>query len=164
MARAKPHNMGNPYGEPQPSAAPRPLNCRIKQDNQRYKSDRLEDLDGYILDGSLWTEKFLKYDYVGAPWAPNTHFTKNSGTEIRVGNGGFSLRSRKLLRTPTALDIPFSDYGTGFWHEDGFLCVHNREVLELYGIKFAPVEVAAQFSTELTVPETIKSFGGHKYI
>ena len=37
-----------PYGEPQPSAAPRPHN---KSDNQRKKSDRLEDLDGYILDG-----------------------------------------------------------------------------------------------------------------
>ena len=63
MARAKPHNMGNPYGEPQPSAAPRPLK---KSDNHRYKSDRLaykltnsvqklaqrlmEDLDGYILN------------------------------------------------------------------------------------------------------------------
>ena len=39
MAREKPHNMGNPYGEPQPSAAPRPP---------------LEDLDGYVLDG--WDE------------------------------------------------------------------------------------------------------------
>lgn len=120
--------------------------------------------DGYITDGSLWSEDFLKYDYIGAPWPANTHFTKNTNTEVRVGNGGFSLRSRRLLRAPTVLGIEFSDYGTGFWHEDGFLCVHNREVLEMNGIKFAPVEIAAHFSTELQVPETVKSFGGHKYI
>ena len=119
--------------------------------------------DGYILDGSLWIEEFLKYDYVGAPWPPKTHYTK-SGKEVRVGNGGFSLRSRRLLRAPTVLGLEFSDFGTGFPHEDGFLCVHYREELENYSIRFAPVEIAAKFSTELQVSETIKSFGGHKYI
>lgn len=120
--------------------------------------------DGYITNGELWSEDFLKFDYVGAPWPSATHYTKNTGTEVRVGNGGFSLRSRKLLRAPTVLGLEFSDYGTGFWHEDGFLCVHNREVLEMHGIKFAPVDIAAHFSTELQVPETRNSFGGHKYI
>lgn len=119
--------------------------------------------DGYITDGSLWTEEFLKYDYIGAPWPPATQYTKD-GVEVRVGNGGFSLRSRKLLRAPINLGIEFTDMGTGFWHEDGFLCVHYRKELENFGIKFAPVELAAQFSTELQVPETRKSFGGHKYI
>ncbi len=118
--------------------------------------------DGYIKDGTLWDEGFLRYDYIGAPWPPETHF--KDGIEIRVGNGGFSLRSRKLLRTPTALGLEFSDYDTCFPHEDGFLCVHNRFALENYGIKFAPVEVAARFSTELTVPETVTSFGGHRYL
>lgn len=119
--------------------------------------------DGYILDGSLWDDEFLQYDYIGAPWPPNTHFTK-SGKEVRVGNGGFSFRSKKLLNVLNELHLPFTDMGTGFWHEDGAICVHYREELEEYGIKFAPVEVAAKFSTELQVPETIKSFGGHKYI
>lgn len=119
--------------------------------------------DGYITNPELWSEDFLKFDYIGAPWPPNIHFTKE-GKEVRVGNGGFSLRSRKLLRAPTAYGLEFSDYGTGFPHEDGFLCVHNRKLLEDNGIRFAPVEVAAYFSTELTVPETKKSFGGHKYI
>lgn len=119
--------------------------------------------DGYITNPELWSEDFLKFDYIGAPWPAKTHYTKE-GKEVRVGNGGFSLRSRKLLRAPTTYGLEFSDYGTGFPHEDGFLCVHNRELLEKYGIKFAPVEVAAHFSTELTVPETRKSFGGHKYL
>lgn len=119
--------------------------------------------DGYILDGSQWNNEFFDYDYIGAPWPPDTHFTKD-GTEIRVGNGGFSFRSRKLLRAPTILGLEFTDMGSGFWHEDGFLCVHYRKELEASGIKFAPVELAAQLSTELQVPETRKSFGGHKYI
>src|SRR3990167_907724 len=122
--------------------------------------------DGYITNASKWTNEFFKFDYIGAPWPiPNDETTyRTPGNRlIRVGNGGFSFRSRKLLRAPTILGLEFTDRGTGFWHEDGFLCVHNREVLENARIKFAPVELAAQFSTELIVPETVESFGKHKY-
>jgi len=45
-----------------------------------------------------------------------------------------------------------------------FYRLHNRDLLEANGVKFAPVELAAQFSTELKVAETVVSFGGHKYI
>lgn len=123
--------------------------------------------DGYITDFSKWTDDFFRYDYIGAPWPlPTDDFSykTKSGQVVRVGNGGFSLRSLRLLKAPTILDLEFTDNGSGYWHEDGFLCVHSRDELEAYGIKFAPVEVAAQFSTELQVPETVKSFGGHKYI
>lgn len=123
--------------------------------------------DGYILDGSLWDDAFLKYDYIGAPWPiPDdaTTYRTPRGELARVGNGGFSLRSRRILRAPTVLGLEFTDKGTGFWHEDGFLCVHSRDILKDNGIAFAPVEVAARFSTELPVPETVKSFGGHKYL
>ena len=123
--------------------------------------------DGFITNGKLWTEGFLRWDYIGAPWPiPNdeTTYRTPKGRLIRVGNGGFSLRSRKLLRAPVCLGLKFSDNGTGFPHEDGFLCVHNRETLEEYGIKFAPIDIAAKFSTELTVAETVESFGRHKYL
>ena len=43
--------------------------------------------DGYVLDPARWDREFLEYDYIGAPWP---HF----GDAMRVGNGGFSLRSR----------------------------------------------------------------------
>ena len=123
--------------------------------------------DGYITDGSLWTNEFFKYDYIGAPWPiiedDKTYRTPN-GRLVRVGNGGFSFRSRKLLRAPTILGLEFTDRSTGFWHEDGFLCVHVGDTLKDNGIKFAPVDIAAKFSTEITVPETVKSFGGHKYL
>ena len=122
--------------------------------------------DGYITNGSLWTNEFFKFDYIGAPWPipeDDKTYRTPSGKLVRVGNGGFSFRSRRLLRAPTILGLEFTDKGTGFWHEDGFLCVHSRDELEKNGIKFAPIEMAAKFSTEVTVPETVQSFGKHKY-
>lgn len=121
--------------------------------------------DGYITDETQWDDVFLNFDYIGAPWPPETHYAGSvPGSEVRVGNGGFSLRSTRLLKAPTELGLTFTDKGTGFWHEDGFLCVHYREELEKAGIKFAPVGIAAKFSTELIVPETTQSFGKHKYL
>ena len=123
--------------------------------------------DGLITDVSKWDDKFMNYDFVGAPWpVPNdeTTYRTPNGQLKRVGNGGFSFRSRRLLRAPTILGLEFTDNGTGFPHEDGFLCVHSGEILEANGIRFAPIDIAAKFSTEVTVPETVESFGKHKYL
>ena len=113
----------------------------------------------------------FKFDYIGAPWPippeeDKVSYRTPSGQLARVGNGGFSFRSRKLLRAPTILGLEFTDRGTGFPHEDGFLCVHSRDELEKNGIKFAPVSVAVKFSRELDVPELIdkNTFGFHKYL
>lgn len=118
--------------------------------------------DSGVLRPEMWTDEFLKYDYIGAPWTPNTHFTKN-GIEVRVGNGGFSLRSKKLLTAFNEYNLPFIDNGTGFFHEDGLICNYYREFLESKGFLFAPVDVAAQFSHEIDCPETVPSFGYHRY-
>lgn len=122
--------------------------------------------DGYVTNVDKWSDEFFRYDYIGAPWPIPTDdsYRTPTGRLVRVGNGGFSFRSKRLLEAPAYMNLEFTDKGTGFWHEDGFLCVHNREALEEAGIKFAPVELAAQFSTELTVPETVESFGKHKYL
>ena len=48
--------------------------------------------DGFILNPDNWTNEFLKYDYIGAPW-PDLHWCKKN----RVGNGGFVLYSKKFL-------------------------------------------------------------------
>ena len=42
--------------------------------------------DGFVLNGELFSEQFLNWDYIGAPWP---HFREHN-----VGNGGFSLRSK----------------------------------------------------------------------
>ena len=46
--------------------------------------------DGWVLDGTLWQDGWLEYDYLGAPWPWHQD-------SFRVGNGGFSLRSRRLF-------------------------------------------------------------------
>ena len=105
--------------------------------------------DGFVIDPSAWRHEFLGYDYLGArwPWHP-------SGSD--VGNGGFSLRSRRLLE---ALASPGFQYGNA--PEDDLICRHNRPWLEqVHGISFAPAEVADQFAYERGEPQR-PTFGFH---
>jgi hypothetical protein len=109
--------------------------------------------DGHIVNPDLWTDEFLQYDYIGAPWPsedswisqqylPQQEYIRKYFPLNRVGNGGFSLRSKKFLKFANQY---LSCDGLG---EDTFLCtrVYN-EAIE-YGIKFAPFELATQFSYE----------------
>jgi hypothetical protein len=116
--------------------------------------------DGYILRPDKWKEYFLDYDYIGAPWPDGEQWNY-----IRVGNGGFSLRSKKLLNSMNNIGLPFSNKEFGYNSEDMQLCNYYRAELENSGIRFAPVYVAAEFSHELDVPENCpEPFGFHKFI
>ena len=53
--------------------------------------------DGYIINEKSWRPDFQLYDYIGAKWWHNDGFN--------VGNGGFSLRSRKLVDSIAKLAI-----------------------------------------------------------
>lgn len=118
--------------------------------------------DGYILRPNMWQDSFLNYDYIGAPWSKNLHFTKK-GTNIRVGNGGFSLRSKKLLNSFNSLNLSFNDFGTGYFNEDGAICNYYRSELESFGVNIAPVEVASKFSCETICDDSCSiPFGFHK--
>lgn len=118
--------------------------------------------DGFVVRPNKWSDGFFRYDYIGAPWPGASHYTE-SGENIRVGNGGFSLRSKKLLSALNELRLPFTDQGTGYFHEDGILCVYYRKQLEAIGIKFAPVEVASLFSREIHCSDSIPDpFGFHR--
>lgn len=117
--------------------------------------------DGYVINPYQWRESFLDYDYIGAPWPKNLHFTKE-GINVQVGNGGFSLRSKKLLNALNNLRLPFTDNSTGYSHEDGVICNYYRKELEDFGIKFASVEIASLFSKEQHGPNTyVPTFGFH---
>ncbi len=117
--------------------------------------------DGYVLRPDKWDDNFLNYDYIGAPWPSNTFFDK-TGAEVRVGNGGFSLRNKKLLNAFRRLDLPFDEDVTSFPSEDAVICVYHRQALENYGIKFAPVSVASVFSRESVCEDSAeKTFGFH---
>ena len=130
--------------------------------------------DGYILRPEKWSDEFFEWDYIGAPWPinPNAYITP-FGENIRVGNGGFSFRSKKLLEVPNHINIPFEiNVGNFYKHmnansynEDGNICVHNRHLYEYMGCKFAPITTAAKFSQEIQVLEAynIEPFGFHKF-
>ena len=103
--------------------------------------------DGFVLNGSAWNPQFLEYDYIGAVW-PQFHDGYN------VGNGGFSLRSRRLLRA--CRDFEFNPHDG----EDVIIGRLNRRRLEEMGIRFAPEPVARQFAYERE-RSTGKEFGFH---
>ena len=92
--------------------------------------------DGYVLNGSAWNEKFLQFDYVGAPWPWD-----QTGM-----NAGFALISKKLL----------AELATGDYESSPFdinVTKKYRKRLEDKGFKFADPETAASFSAE-NVPYT----------
>ncbi|AWW73683.1 hypothetical protein CD351_04480 [Erythrobacter sp. KY5] len=91
--------------------------------------------DGHIADASQWDDAFLDYDYIGASWPQF-----DDGHE--VGNGGFSLRSRRLLEACRA------DGFKAHHPEDIAIGRTNRDFLEAQGMTFAPVELANRFAAE----------------
>jgi hypothetical protein len=98
--------------------------------------------DGFILNPEAWTDDFLRYDYIGAPWWYED--------ENNVGNGGFSLRSKKLL------DILARDETIVEHHpEDHHIARTYGEYLRSQGIVFAPEEVASRFSIEGCLKEPV---------
>lgn len=91
--------------------------------------------DGHAIASERWRGDFLDYDYIGASWP---QFIDGNN----VGNGGFSLRSKRLM--DLCRDIRF----VGSHPEDVAICRTNRSWLEAEGIRFAPEHVADQFSCE----------------
>lgn len=113
--------------------------------------------DGFILNPQAWTDEYLKYDYIGAPWYEYEGNIDNG--KYIVGNGGFSLRSKKLLNI-----LQKNKYDVGNEPEDTFICVDLRKELEKQGIKFAPAELAKQFSLESNEKDGVvwtNQFGFH---
>jgi len=110
--------------------------------------------DGYPINPSAWRNEFLDYDFIGAPWPlprDNYSYLTPDGELIRVGNS-VSIRSKRILELPSQLGLEWKSY-YGNTNEDGFLCVHNRKILQEHGCKFAPLDVAKYFSREHAIPE-----------
>lgn len=104
--------------------------------------------DGYVLDPAMWRDDFLNVDYIGAVWPQykDAH---------RVGNGGFSLRSARLLDALTSNDIQP--------HHPEDVCIARtyRTLLERrWGIRFADESLAHRFAFERE-RQTPSSFGFH---
>lgn len=104
--------------------------------------------DGFVMRPFSWTDEFLRYDYIGAPWRDGV-----------VGNGGFSLRSKKFCKLTSRLIGEDGNYAPG----DVFVCREHRYILEFAGANFAPEAIARRFSWELDdkYPAFENQFGFH---
>lgn len=115
--------------------------------------------DGYVLDGTRWEDGFRQFDYIGAPWTLSRLHIDAPWGYARVnglaGNGGFSLRSRRLLETLESAPIQ-----PGRRAEDELICNVWRSALEQRGIRFADVATARRFSVESDRSKA-PSFGFH---
>ncbi len=122
--------------------------------------------DGFVVNPESWSDEFLKYDYIGAPFPlpkDDITFRDINGKIQRVGNS-VSLRSKKLLDLPKKINMEWKPFH-GFYNEDGYICVNMRHVFEENGCVFAPLELAVHFSQEVPIPEAkgILPFAFHKH-
>ncbi len=104
--------------------------------------------DGFVANGKAWEDAFLGADYIGARW-----FWFDDG--MQVGNGGFSLRSRRLLEAladPRIEPVEAEDLTIGRTY---------RPLLEReFGIVFADGAMADRFAFEAAYPIG-RPFGFH---
>lgn len=103
--------------------------------------------DGYVLDYKAWSPDFLNYDYIGATW-----WYKDGRN---VGNGGFSLRTKKFMEHVAKDPVIVNTYP-----EDHVLCREYRPHLESKGFRFAPAEVADRFSIEAAYSVRDRQYSG----
>ncbi len=107
--------------------------------------------DAWVCDGSMWSDDYLKYDFIGAPW----WFSDGQN----VGNGGFSLRSTALTRYMRKHRDAFP---CTTCVDDDLLCRKYRLSLESIGFSWAPQKVAQDFAFECIRPDpNSKHFGFH---
>ena len=106
--------------------------------------------DSFVVNVDLWKQDFLEFDYIGAPWPdkvmiiPSNRFLHLDNN--RVGNGGFSLRSRKLAEVTSKIN--FNSLKFPIKSEDLIICHYLYREMIKNGIRFAPAKLAAQFSIE----------------
>jgi len=109
--------------------------------------------DGFPVRPELWRDEFLEYDYIGAPWTGKPE-------ERSVGNGGFSLRSKRLLNLTPHLPQD-TDKSHEYWLEDGMIGMIFRPWLERNGCRFPHSDLAHKFSHEHPFGPYEDSFGFH---
>lgn len=157
--------------------------------------------DGFVVNGNNWRDEFLDYDFIGAPLYCMFEITEDGSYKkydqqkcdpyydnlppnfFEGSNGGFSLRSKKLLGMPRKLNIrsklpvlkqlnieqtPITlQYENVNHHEDVILTILARKLLIENGIRFAPPVVSSYFACESTIPHQKRNiplsdvFGGH---
>ena len=98
--------------------------------------------DGFVTNYNAWDKEFLKYDYIGG--ADKINNFRNENDDGLVGNGGFSLRSKKLLEELSKINYIEEDLKEG---EDHLISVKYRNYLKENGIIFAQKDIADKFAS-----------------
>lgn len=96
--------------------------------------------DSFVVDASAWRDEFLQHDYIGAVWTDRP-------VPVSVGNGGFSLRSRRLLDALAATAWPDEH------PEDAAFCVTHRDEVDRLGLRIASPDLARRFAFENEAPQ-----------
>jgi len=114
--------------------------------------------DGWVLNGKNFKPEYYDYDYIGAPshcafgdGNLYLHFSWTQATEpVKVvQNGGFSLRSKRFLEACNSHGIMhLNSNEIHGWNEDAQLSAILKPVLQSYGYKYCPDEIAKYFSME----------------
>jgi len=107
--------------------------------------------DSFIVNSNEWKDDFLNFDYIGAPWTEMVEPKKNLNIKLinnRVGNGGFSLRSKKFALVCKELDFDDLKFKFSINNEDIIICHYLYDFMKKKDIKFAPIEIASNFSME----------------
>lgn len=130
--------------------------------------------DGYPLNPDAWLDEYYRYDYIGAPWTwvPMSHREKLCPVGQCVGNGGFSLRTKKILEESAKYDydpedkelIPLHSGNGSHVEEDTFMCRVIDKELKSKGITFAPCELATFFAVENRIYSAQFGFHGKETI
>lgn len=140
--------------------------------------------DGWVINGDQWRPDFFNHDLIGAPihlarvvmnsgqvsYCRHFEWLAHMGLPDRrvdlVMNGGFTLRSKRLLQAPSRYRLPFvlppvtglqGPKWTMAWEsdshlEDVHLCLDMRQALLDAGIRYAPLELARLFAFEHLCP------------
>ena len=115
--------------------------------------------DSFVVNPDQWNNDFLNFDYIGAPWTKTVSppWTKtvspkeNINIELvnnRVGNGGFSLRSKKLALVCKKLNFSDLKFKFSINNQDIIICHYLYDYMKKKDIKFAPIKLASNFSME----------------
>jgi ADP-heptose:LPS heptosyltransferase len=104
--------------------------------------------DSWVLNGDMFDARLYDYDWAGALWIENDGLAN--------GNGGFSWRSLRLMKT-----VATDDHINATAPEDVAVSrVYRRYLEKNYDFKWAPDEICEQFSFELRTPVG-RTFGFH---
>lgn len=127
----------------------------------RFKTENVLIIqnDGILVTPGI--EAYLHYDYIGAPWPKRCVITERIPyKKICVGNGGLSLRTKRICKTAHLIGRLLLHGNPANWYyiEDTFYAFFVRLLSPflLRFLRFAPPEVAARFAIENETPFTAK--------